>query len=143
GYFFSGGFSYKNQLMYTELLSEKKISSVVNTLLKIILVTFFFEAIGTALIYFHTIDLRAELNGDHLFFAVFHSVSAFCNAGFSMVPEGLYHDSLRFNYPFLFILTLLFILGGLGFGIIFNTYTFLKRWTINIFKRVFSGKPFI
>ena len=142
GYFFSGGFSYKNQLMYTELLSERKISSVVNTLLKIILVTFFFEAVGTALIYFHTIELRAELNGDHLFFAVFHSVSAFCNAGFSMVPDGLYHDSLRFNYPFLFTLTLLFILGGLGFGIIFNTYTFLKRWTINIFKRVFSGKPF-
>src|SRR5690606_19661607 len=28
GYFFTGGFSYKNQLMYTELLSEDKIGSV-------------------------------------------------------------------------------------------------------------------
>src|SRR5690606_42164407 len=38
GYFFSGGFSYKNQLMYTELLSENKLGSVIKTLYKIVFI---------------------------------------------------------------------------------------------------------
>ncbi|QNL51757.1 ATPase [Olivibacter sp. SDN3] len=143
GYFFSGGFSYKNQLMYTELLSEKKLGSVISTLLKIISITFFIEAIGTMLIYFNTLDIAKDLGSDHLFFAVFHSISSFCNAGFSIVPNGLYMESIRFNYPLIFIISLLFILGGLGFGIVFNTFTFLKRWVINFFRRVFYGKPFV
>jgi trk system potassium uptake protein len=142
GYFFSGSFSYKNQLMYTELLSEKKLGSVINTLLKIITITFFFEAIGAALIYFYTLDIAGDLGVNHVFFSVFHAISSFCNAGFSIVPDGLYHGALRFNYPFIIILSLLFIFGGLGFGIMFNTFTLVKRWIINIFKRVAYGKPF-
>ena len=41
GYFFSGGFSYKNQLMYTELIGENKLASVIRTLYKIIFITFY------------------------------------------------------------------------------------------------------
>ncbi|QNL52171.1 ATPase [Olivibacter sp. SDN3] len=142
GYFFSGGFSYKNQLMYTELLSENKLGSVINTLLKIISVTFFFEAVGAVLIYMHTRELSDQLNQSHFFFAIFHAISAFCNAGFSTLPQGLYEDEIRFNYPLVFTIALLFILGGLGFGIVFNTFTFIKRWIINIFCRIYHGKPY-
>ncbi len=46
GYFFSGGFSYKNQLMFGEILGENKLNSVISTLLTIIFITLFFELIG-------------------------------------------------------------------------------------------------
>jgi trk system potassium uptake protein TrkH len=144
GYFFSGGFSYKNQLMYTEILGENKLNTVINTLLKIITITFLFEIIGGVLIYL-SIDSSSTLfptTKDKIFFAIFHSISSFCNAGFSLVPDGLYHAPLRFNYGLHIVTALLFILGGLGFGIVFNTYQFVKRWTVNIFRRICYRKKF-
>lgn len=142
GYFFSGGFSYKNQLMYSEFLGQNKVASVINTLLKIIFVTLFFEVVGAFFIFFSTEAADFETYGDRVFFAVFHAVSAFCNAGFTTAAGGLNQASFRFNYEMQVVLSLLFILGGLGFGIVFNTYTFMKRWAINVFLRVFHGRPY-
>ncbi|SFC57028.1 potassium uptake protein, TrkH family [Parapedobacter composti] len=142
GYFFSGGFSYKNQLMYSEILSDKKVGSVINTLFKIVFITLFFEAIGAVLIYFSTDATDFRSNGERLFFAVFHSISAFCNAGFSTVRDGMFHPDLRFNYNLQLVIAMLFILGGLGFAIVLNTYTFIKRWIVNGFYRVFYGRAF-
>lgn len=47
-----------------------------------------------------------------LWAALFHSVSAFCNGGFSIYPDAL--DGLGFNIPFLALLLALITLGGLG-----------------------------
>ncbi|WP_432708892.1 TrkH family potassium uptake protein [Pedobacter sp.] len=144
GYFFSGGFSYKNQLMYTEILGENKLNSVIQTLLKIITITLLFEIAGGIFIYL-SIDnttLVFKSAQEKIFFTIFHTISSFCNAGFSIVPEGLFYPSLRFNYGLHLITALLFILGGLGFGIVFNTYEFVKRWTINIFRRIVYRENF-
>src|SRR5690606_29467964 len=51
GYFFSGGISYKNQLMFGEILGENKLNSVISTLLTIIFITLFFELIGGVFIF--------------------------------------------------------------------------------------------
>ncbi|SKB82971.1 potassium uptake protein, TrkH family [Parapedobacter luteus] len=143
GYFFSGGFSFKNQLMYSEILGHNKVGSVINTLFKIVFITLFFEAIGAVLIYASVSAEDFESGGKRLFFAIFHAVSAFCNAGFSTVSDGMSHPLLRFNYNVQLIIALLFILGGFGFSIVLNTYTFIKRWVVNIFKRIFYGRPFV
>ena len=143
GYFFSGGFSYKNQLMYTQIIGENKVSSVIKTIYKIILATLLFEAIGVGIIYFTVTPGLFNHNGERLFFSVFHAISAFCNAGFSTIPDGLHHPQLRFNYPLLLIITALFVLGGLGFGIVFNFYELIRRWTLNLFAKVFYRRPFV
>lgn len=52
GYFFSGGFSYKNQLMFGEILGENKLNDVISTLLTIIFITLLFEFIGGVMIFF-------------------------------------------------------------------------------------------
>ncbi len=143
GYFFSGGFSYKNQLLYTQLIGENKVSSVIKTLYKIILATLLFEAIGVAVIYFTVEPELFSHNGERLFFAIFHAISAFCNAGFSTLPDGLHHPLLRFNYPLLLMITGLFVLGGLGFGIVFNFYELIRRWALNVFARLFYRRPFV
>src|SRR5690606_3578390 len=142
GYFFSGGFSYKNQLMDSEFLGQNKVASVINTLLKIIFVTLFFEVIGAVFIFFSTEAADFATYGDRVFFAVFHAASAFCNAGFTTVVGGFNTAAFRFNYAMQVVLSLLFIMGGVGFGIVFNTYTFIKRWAINVFLRLFHGKPY-
>ncbi len=143
GYFFSGGFSFKNQLMFTELIGEGKIGSVIKTLYKIIFVTLIFESVGAFGIYLTLDDTQFSSVGDEIYFAVFHAVSSFCNAGFSILTEGLNHPSFRFNYNFHLILIVLYVMGGLGFGIVFNVYEFVKRLIWNIFNKVVHRRPFI
>lgn len=142
GYFFSGGFSYKNQLMYGEIIGQNKVGSVISTLLKIISVTLFFEFIGAVLIFISVPSSQFEHLSEHIFFSVFHAVSAFCNAGFSIIEGGMRHIDFRFNYEMQLVLTGLFILGGLGFSMVFNFYSLLKRWTWNLYKRIRYGERY-
>ena len=136
GYFFSGGFSFKNQLMFTEFLSEKKTAAVTGFLLRIILMTLLLELAGAVLIYYSLNPVNFSTGTDRIYFAVFHSISAFCNAGFSTLSYGLYDESVRFNYVFQMVIAFLIIFGGLGFAVILNGYDFVKRWTLNFYYKL-------
>ncbi len=139
GYFFKGGASFGNEFLLKEMLNAEKLGEIFNTLLKIVLVTFSIEALGALLIYTFTdislFDGRLLLLG----FSVFHSISAFCNAGFSTLPAGLYQPGFRYNYTLHYIIAFLIIAGGLGFPIVFNYYRLLRHFFINKFKQ-FSGR---
>lgn len=54
--------------------------------------------------------------GQAVFFAVFHAISAFCNAGFSVWTENLV--AMRQSWCFLSVIMLLIVLGGLGFWVL-------------------------
>ncbi|MCT1523628.1 TrkH family potassium uptake protein [Sphingobacterium hotanense] len=126
GYFFSGGFSFKNQLMFGEILGENKLNSVISTLITIILITFLFEFIGGLLIFFSLDPKLFESFGERVFFAAFHAISGFCNSGFTIIKEGVNNENYRFNYNFQLAVSSMFIIGSLGFGTIFNFYTLIK-----------------
>ena len=55
------------------------------------------------------------------FFSLFHSVSAFCNAGFSSYRDGLSSPLLMTGHCWLYvIISLLIILGGIGYPVLVN-----------------------
>ena len=141
GYFLTGRSSYKNQIMFSELMDERNVGSVIRSLIKIVLLTFFFELIGAILIYLAIDGKLFEDTGDRIYFSVFHSISAFCNAGFSTLPSGLYDQGLRHNYLLQLIISSLFILGGLGFAIILNVQLFIKRWSLMLYKKIRYNLP--
>lgn len=143
GYFFSGGFSYKNQLMFGEILGENKLNSVISTLLTIIFITLLFEFIGGVFIFLSLDAALFDSFGERVFFSAFHAISSFCNSGFSILPDGIQNDSYRFNYGFQLCLAIVFILGGLGFGTVYNFYTFLRQKIRKIVRTVFLREPFI
>jgi len=142
GYFFSGGFSYKNQVMYTELLNENKIGSVIKTLYKIVFITLLFEAIGAFFIFFNLPPSFPESFSDRVYFSVFHAISAFCNAGFSTIQDGLYNPLMRFNYNIHIVFAILIIFGGLGFNIMMNTYDYVKRRISGLYHRIRYNQEF-
>jgi trk system potassium uptake protein TrkH len=76
----------------------------------IVFFTFIIEGLGT--IFLSRIFWSAG-EEDWLFSALFHSVSAFCNAGFSLYPDSL--ESLAHNIPLLIVIMILIVTGGLGF----------------------------
>lgn len=146
GYFFSGGFSFKNQLMFGEILEENKLNSVISTLLTIIFITLLFEFIGAVSIYFTLDPDLFNSIGDQVFFSIFHAVSSFCNAGFSILPDGIQHADYRYNYNFQLALAMIFVFGGLGFGTVYNFYTYAKTKVQALFcklilKRSYVHKP--
>lgn len=144
GFFFKGSTSYQNRLMIQDMNNSDKIAEVFSTLKKIIIVTFLIEVIGAVIIFLSISKQSHALTGGHLFFSIFHSVSGFCNAGFSTLTNSLYEDGFRFNYLLHMSIAGLFILGGLGFPIIFNAFTYLKHLALDkIFSKQVMYSPWI
>ena len=77
---------------------------------QIILMTFSVEAIGVFFLYFQFLEAGVE---NPFFVSLFHSVSAFCNAGFSTFPDSF--ENYRNNPVVNATVMLLIILGGIGF----------------------------
>ncbi|MCF6182936.1 potassium transporter TrkG [Lutibacter sp.] len=139
-YFFKGVSSYKNQLMLSDMTNSEKIAEVFSIIKKIVLVTFSIEAIGAILI-FRSLSpsLIPDLNS-RIFFSIFHTVSGFCNAGFSTLTDNLYEIGYRFNYPLHIVIAFLIILGGIGFPIIFNFFKYLRHLIKNRIKLLENKK---
>lgn len=139
-YFFRGGASYENQISLGEMTSSDKLGDVFNTLKRILIITVTIEGLGAAFIY-STLDLSL-LNGSinkGIFFSIFHSISAFCNAGFSTLSGNLYETGYEYNYGLHFSVASLFIFGGLGFPIVYNVYRYVKH-RLNYFLFSFFTK---
>lgn len=132
-YFFKGGTTYENQLIISEMINSNKIGEVFKTLKNIILITIIIEMCSAVIIFFSINDSLLSSFSDKAFFSIFHSVSAFCNAGFSTLSNSIYEAKFRFNYPFQLILIITFFLGGLGFPIVVNIISYLKHKIKNIF----------
>ncbi|MBL7898915.1 MAG: ATPase, partial [Crocinitomicaceae bacterium] len=133
-YFFRGGSSYENQLMLREMTNSEKIAEVFGTLKKILLLTFTIEFIGAIFIFTSLDSAQIPNILDRAYFAGFHSVSAFCNAGFSTLSAGFYDIGFRFNYPIQIYVSFLIIMGGIGFPILFNFLTYFRHLVVNSIK---------
>ena len=120
--FFMSNTSIYSQMLVRDMVSSKSLASLWSTLLNIFGFTAALELAGAGCIFLNIhgtigLDLRHEL-----FFSVFHSVSAFCNAGFSNYPDGMSAPELMVGgHCWLYvILSLLIILGGIGYPVLVN-----------------------
>ncbi len=117
--FFAGGLGIKERVLIGDLVEEEKLGKIKFTLIQIILTTFILESIG-ALLFFYSMKNISMSFGEKVFHSIFHSVSAFCNAGFSTFSENLMYDGLRYNYLSVGTIGTLIILGGIGFHTLSN-----------------------
>lgn len=143
GYFFKGGASFGNEFLLKDLINEEKLGEIFKTLFKIISITFSIEAIGAAIIYYTLDPHLFSGNLAQIGFSVFHSVSAFCNAGFSTLSEGLYQPGFRYNYSLHYIIGILILFGGLGFPVIFNYYRLFRHYLKNKYRQITGRGSYI
>lgn len=137
-YFFRGSSSFREGLNVKDFTSQENLSDVLKVALNIVAFTFLIEFIGALFIYSSIME-KPEIT-DKIFFSLFHSISAFCNAGFSTVYNGFNESYIKFDYYLQWIVMLLIVFGGLGYNIIFNFYKFIATYIRELFQKKYIHK---
>lgn len=111
----------------TESLNAIQIGGIVRMMRKICFGTLLVEGAGAALLSIRFCQEHGFLKG--IYYGVFHSVSAFCNAGFDLMGyQGAYSSMVGYSADWLVNLTLvaLILIGGIGF-LVWDDIT-VKKW---------------
>ena len=109
-----GGVSARGRWLINETLMHTPVSSWQDLIRGVFVLTMVVEAAGALLLSFAFVPVLGFWQG--LYSAVFHSISAFCNAGFSLFPDSLigFRDNPLVNLTIMALI----ILGGIGFLVI-------------------------
>jgi len=113
--FMNSGIGFRQKMMIPDYLDNETLASSRDLLRQIVFITFFIE-FGTFILLFATWGVTFDSLQQKVFFSVFHAVSAFCNAGFSLFTDGLYEEVVRNNYILHMVIAVSLILGSLGFA---------------------------
>ncbi len=109
--------SIENKLLISYMLSQDDMGTLVNTVKSIIRFTVVIEGAGAVLLFAAFVP-RFGFTGETLFLALFHSISAFCNAGFALFSDSLVQ--FRGDVAVNAVISLLIILGGISFAVMLN-----------------------
>lgn len=108
--------SLKQRSTMQEAISAHKVGGIVRLTGFIIKMTIFFELLGAVIMAPTFCKEFGVLKG--IWYAVFHSISAFCNAGFDLMGAKTPYSSLTYfvdNPVINFVIMSLIIIGGIGF----------------------------
>ena len=117
----------RNQSLIQNVVGESNTIDMVRLIRSIILVTFMFELLGALLLFF-TFNNEFVSTKTAIYHSIFHSVSAFCNAGFSLYADSFM--GFRSNFNINFVITSLIVIGGIGFPVLVD----LNKNIFNKFK---------
>jgi trk system potassium uptake protein TrkH len=118
------GVSMKNESVMQDVLDQDMMMNVRRLVLFIASMTFLLEAVGAVSLFFSW--RHSFSNGWQAAWAsVFHSISAFCNAGFSTFSDSLI--GYKYNLPVNAVIGGLILLGGIGFVVIGDFYHALRK----------------
>ncbi len=121
------GMRVRESVAMREVLSSEVLSEVGRVIVFILLTTLAFELIGGTLLaslWDHTATAETVTPLERFEYSAFHSISAFCNAGFCLYDNSLidYRDTWQVNLVF----PLQIICGGLGFLVLYNLARVLR-----------------
>lgn len=123
-HFLAGGVSVRDRILLQDFLSDEHLGQITRTLVLVMLVTFGLELAGALLLWLLMPD---HFSAHHrIFTSVFHAVSAFCNAGFSLYTDNLAHEPIRASAGIQAVIAVLIVLGGLGFPVFANLWLWSK-----------------
>ncbi len=103
-----------SRLVIREQVGTHGYSGMVKLIRYVLISTAIIESIGAFLLSFTFIPQYGFIKG--IWFSIFHSISAFCNAGFDLIGEESLM-SLRKLPQVMIPISLLIIIGGIGFNV--------------------------
>ncbi len=116
-----------------DAISAPKVGGIVRLTRFILKGTFLIEAVGAVMlfpVFFHDYGRKG------IWMAVFHSISAFCNAGFDLLGTASHKFSSLVNYAWNpvvnLVIMLLIVIGGIGFLTWDDIYT--NKWNFRRYR---------
>lgn len=128
----------KSRQILKEQLNVESLEGMIVLFKYVLVFTFGIEILGAILLSFRFIPLYGA--GTGIWYSIFHSISAFCNAGFDILGDSIYpfRDDILVNLT----LSSLVIVGGLGFVVtseLFRRRSFEKISTHSKLVLLISG----
>ncbi len=126
--------SLKSRLIMQEAFNQSNFAGIVRLTQYVMIVTLTIEGIAALILMTRFVPLYGWKTG--IFYGIFHSVSAFCNAGFDLVGD------FRSLMPFVgdpiinFTIMSLIISGGLGFAVITEIVSFKRFRKFSLHAKV-------
>lgn len=119
--FFSGAQSIYSQMMLRDMVYSRSFNTLLPTLLYVLAFTLAVEAVGALGIYLTVPDEMGFDTGERIIFSAFLSLSSFCNAGFTNIPDGLSNSVLMTGDQSIYLaVSLVIMAGAIGFPILVN-----------------------
>lgn len=124
--------SFRNKLILKESFSLKSPGQVKSLAFLIITITLSIEFIGAILL---SLFFKGKMDTlPAIYYGVFHSISAFCNAGFSLFSNNL--ENYINHTGICLTIMVLIVLGGLGFPVLVEILSFRRRNILSIRAKV-------
>lgn len=121
--------TYKERELIKEERNVSDSGEIGNFVKNLIITVLIIELIGAI---FYTYEFSKEMSlAKAIYFGIFHSISAFCNAGFSIFTNGF--EKYTTNIVINFTTTSLITIGGIGFSVIYSLLA-IARKKINRFN---------
>lgn len=130
--------TYSDKLKIKESLNQDTVSSILTLVKRIVKITLIIEIIGAILLTFYFVPHLGINKG--LWYSIFHSISAFCNAGFDLMGNisGEFSSltSFRSNTYVNVVISILIILGGIGFPVIKDVVVSKKFENLTLHSKI-------
>lgn len=125
--FFTKGVGIKHQTIVQDIYSTESLVSAQKLFKIIIIITLGIEFIFFVAIFF-TWGNSVEFDSlsQKIYFSLFHAISAFCNAGFSLFSNGINEPGVSGAYLLHIVIAVAVILGGLGFPVLEDIFNIRK-----------------
>ena len=128
----------KEMLVIQESLNQLNLSGLIKLTKNLLAITFIIEGIGALILSIEFIPQFGVSKG--IWYSIFHSVSAFCNAGFDLMGSvsGEFTSLTSYvnNYTVSITISLLILLGGIGFPVIIDIIKAKKFKKLTIHSKI-------
>ncbi len=128
----------RERLLIQESLNQIDLSGLVKLTRYILLTTFLIEGTGALILSTVFIPQFGLYKG--IWYSVFHGISAFCNAGFDLmgVVSGPFSSLTSYvnNFTITITISLLIILGGIGYPVILDVIKNKKLSKLNLHSKI-------
>lgn len=136
------GIRVKQHDIIEDIVNKSSYQSAQGLFGKIFIISTLIEVVGSVSLFF-LLPESPEIAywGDRLFYSIFHSVSAFNNAGISLYEGGMTNAAVSAAYPVLSVMGVLIFLGALGFVTILDVLDFkaLRERMVKPWKKLDIG----